>query len=556
MKWTVCGAVGILILSMAAIRSAPTETLTVEFYDAQGNLLTGLDVAAFTDAASRKVAADDHPGGRYELDLPPGKITFYTSGQLGSYNPHTVLLPEDFDSVLQLTLYQQGGQNLCANAAELELGSVTAGNTTGAGTDPGVAQTACGTSITEGGDMLFYDLTLLDDTLIAVSTCNDGNPATGSAEFDSKISVFCQNCDTADFTCVGGNDDGPGCADFSSAFTFCGRGFGTTYHIMVHGFLGATGSFELAVIDAGPCTSDEQCAQILGPPPLGACCFDNCDELTAVGINTSEALEVCAELSCSQDEFESERCEAAGGTYLGDDVPCVVLSDTSVSYSSTPALPIPDNDPGGVRDEIVVADNGGFVGDVDVDLVLTHTWIGDLRAAVTNKDTGTEVVLWNRNCGSSSTLDILSNDEGTQTFCGPAGGPTTGSIPPALTNGFESFLADFDGQAIDGAWSLHVDDNFTGDTGELTFWSLIFREGTSSCPTACEPVTPPDPGGPGNDEDSDSGDSADAGPEAFLATGRDNGAEGLIELDASTSEDEDNRQHDGRPGRRSGKPQR
>ncbi|MCP3980686.1 MAG: DUF4215 domain-containing protein [bacterium] len=534
-------------------------SLSVEFYDSVGNLLTDLDVSAFTDQASWKLSSDTSSNGTYEFSAQPGdKITFYATDQNRKYNPHTVLLPIDLAPTVQVVLFAPQSQHLCSEAETVNLGDVVpCGDTSGAGSDPNVTGGFCGTSITEGGDALWYDLTLAADTLVSLSTCNDGNPATGSSQYDSKISVFCQDCDSYDFTCVGGNDDGPGCADFSSAFSFCGRG-GSTYHILVHGFLGAAGTFELAVIDAGPCTADELCAPILPPPASGACCFDNCDALVAAGA-TNEALAICAEFDCQ--ELEAEACMTAGGAYQGDDVPCVVLSDTSSSFSSSPAMPIPDNDPVGARDEIIVAGNGGFVGDLDIDIVLTHSWIGDLLAAVTNKDTGTEVVLWNRNCGGSNLLDILSDDEGTQTFCGESGNATTGSIPPALINGFTSFLSDFDGQAIDGAWSLSVDDNFTADTGELTFWSLIFREGASVCPTACDPVTPPGaPGAPGppggGDEDSDGdGDSDDAGPEAFLATGRDDaaGAEGLLNLDAATEATDENTEHRARTGRTVGK---
>ncbi|MCP3981504.1 MAG: hypothetical protein GY716_19570 [bacterium] len=546
------GSLCMLALSVLLVAPAMAEDVSVEFYDSVGNLLTGLDVSAFTDTASQKAEANAHSDGTYEFAVQPGdKVTFYANDQIGKYNPHTVILPIDLAPTVQVTLFQQGGQNLCANGAAANLGDLVAGDSTGAGSDPNVTGGFCGTSITAGGDALWYDLTLAADTLVSVSTCNDGNPATGSAQFDTKISVFCQDCDSADFVCVDGNDDGAGCADFTSSITFCGRA-DSTYHILVHGFLGSAGAFELAITDAGPCTADETCAPIIPPPPTGACCFDNCDALTAAGA-TNEVLAICGEFDCQV--LEAEACMAAGGAYQGDDIPCVVLSDTSVSFSSSPALPIPDNDAAGARDEIVVAGNGGFVGDLDVDLVLTHTWIGDLSAIVSNKGTGTEVALWSRNCGSSNLLDILADDEGTQTFCGPGGGATTGSIPPALTNGFTAFLSDFDGEAIDGTWSLNVDDNFTADTGEITFWSLIFREGTPVCPTECAPVVPPDTGGGDEDEDSDSGDSGDAGPEAFIASGRDNaaGAEGLLNLDAATDASDTNNSHRARTGRSVGK---
>ncbi|MCP3980640.1 MAG: hypothetical protein GY716_15160 [bacterium] len=517
----------IVAVAGTVVSSEETGTVTVEFYDSAGNLLTGLDVVASTDTSSERASASDHPDGVYEFVASPGgKITFRASGRIAAYNPHIVLLPQELSvATVQIRLYQQGGQNLCQNAAEVNLGDVAAGDTTGAGvidpeqTDGGF----CGTEITEGGRGLWYDLTVSEATTVTFSTCNDGNPATGSAEFDTKISVFCRDCE--DLDCINGNDDGVDCANWTSSVTFCVEE-NATHHILVHGFNGATGPFELAIVPGEPCPAEGSFCNPVPPLPLtGACCFDNCDELTAAGAS-EEVFTICADFDCQV--LEEDECLLAGGAYQGDDAPCIVMSDASTVFSSSPNLPIFDNDPTGVSDEIVVSEDGRLIGDLDVALVLTHPWIGDLRAALTHVETGTEVVLWNRNCGDDSLLDIVSDDEGTQWSCGN-GEPTTGSIPPALTNGFTSFLSDFDLQTIDGTWSLFVDDENGGFTGWLTSWSLILREGTTVCPScpSAPPTTLPDP--PGPDEDSESG--ADAG--AFRASGRRaaSESEGLLELD-------------------------
>ena len=78
---------------------------------------------------------------------------------------------------------------------------------------------------------------------ITASTCN-------SADYDTKITAWCADC--PDLVCVDGNDDGVGCAGFTSTLTWCAAA-GEEYKIMVHGFLGDSGDFDLALDEGGPC---------------------------------------------------------------------------------------------------------------------------------------------------------------------------------------------------------------------------------------------------------------------------------------------------------------
>jgi hypothetical protein len=137
--------------------------------------------------------------------------------------------------------------DLCEDSVgPLEVGSVTPGSTTDATLDepPSID---CGTSVTAPG--VWYTVVGTGNTMTA-STCNDGDPSTGSANYDTKISVYCADCDTKE--CIGGQDDNfpAGCAGFSTKFDWPTIE-GNTYNVLVHGFSSATGDFELAILDDG-----------------------------------------------------------------------------------------------------------------------------------------------------------------------------------------------------------------------------------------------------------------------------------------------------------------
>jgi len=120
--------------------------------------------------------------------------------------------------------------------ALIAVGSITSGTTVG---KPTISFPFCGTSQT--APSTWYRV-VGTGNLLTASTCNDGNAATGSAEYDSKISVFT----SCGFQCVAGNDDGAGCLGFSSLVSWQSE-VGEEYNIIVHGFGTATGNFELSV---------------------------------------------------------------------------------------------------------------------------------------------------------------------------------------------------------------------------------------------------------------------------------------------------------------------
>ena len=122
--------------------------------------------------------------------------------------------------------------DVCQNAIELSAGSVISGSTVEASSD-GVA--VCGTSNPPGGRGIWYSYEPKETELVTVSTCS-------FADFDTILSVYSGSCDS--LICVDGNDDA--CPEFRSAVNFLADA-GIKYYILVDGFFGIPGDFELAI---------------------------------------------------------------------------------------------------------------------------------------------------------------------------------------------------------------------------------------------------------------------------------------------------------------------
>ena len=178
----------------------------------------------------------------------------------------------------------QPANDLCEQAiVPLSVPSITQGTTKGATFDD-VAY--CGTDNTAPG--VWYTV-VGTGTRITASTCGP------LFDYDTKISVFCRSCDEP--ICINGNDDNcpNATSPFLSTVTWCSQA-GAEYLILVHGFEGQVGDFELFLSEDGQtCEPELQCI------PVGACCL--------------------SDVSC-QDSYTQVECEEVGGLYQGDDTLC------------------------------------------------------------------------------------------------------------------------------------------------------------------------------------------------------------------------------------------
>jgi hypothetical protein len=157
-----------------------------------------------------------------------------------------------------------------------------------------------------------------------------------------------------------------------------------------------------------------------------------------------------------------------------------VWSFTTVNeLCSSPNLAIIDN--ATVSDSMTFS-TGDNVGDLNVYLDVSHTWVGDLQFTLEHDDTATTSMIINRPGNPATTFgcqednyDVTVDDEGGD----PAIEGQCSASPPAISGDAPggdpagNTLNVFDGEAFTGTWTLSVTDNAGGDTGTVNQWCLI-----------------------------------------------------------------------------------
>lgn len=156
--------------------------------------------------------------------------------------------------------------------------------------------------------------------------------------------------------------------------------------------------------------------------------------------------------------------EAAGNIfYAVNTTPFAVgytVTTTCNTYTNSTFTPIPDGANNYSTSVINVADNV-VISDVNVGINITHSYVGDL-ALVLVSPAGTQVFLWQGECGNANNINATFDNSGLTPNCGP----TTGNVLP------QGSLAEFNGQSSQGQWVLGFVDGFTGDSGTLNEWSV------------------------------------------------------------------------------------
>ncbi len=136
----------------------------------------------------------------------------------------------------------------------------------------------------------------------------------------------------------------------------------------------------------------------------------------------------------------------AAGDEMSFRVGADVASSAGARGESIAHRLIPDNDSDGIHDGITLSERG-TVSAVTVEVDITHSWIGDLRVSLLSPD-GATAVLFDRT------------------------GEDGDDIRATLTPDTLPALADLAGGAVNGQWSLHVQDLEGQDIGRLNRWAL------------------------------------------------------------------------------------
>ncbi len=163
--------------------------------------------------------------------------------------------------------------------------------------------------------------------------------------------------------------------------------------------------------------------------------------------------------------------EFVASTELGSDADTsndsttkTVVNLQCASVTNDTNFPIGPNQ-GTVTTSVISITNDVMVNDLNVNLNINHTWVGDLTISLIGPD-NTTVILADGVCGNCDNMvDVTFDDEATDPITG-ATDPITGPYQP------EGNLSDFDGLPTIGDWTLRIVDNANQDGGTLLDWTL------------------------------------------------------------------------------------
>jgi subtilisin-like proprotein convertase family protein len=146
--------------------------------------------------------------------------------------------------------------------------------------------------------------------------------------------------------------------------------------------------------------------------------------------------------------------------------------------------PIPDD--GGVTATVQVAGAGTHLRDVDVQTTIEHTYAADLDVVLTSP-AGTQVTLTADNAADRNNVfrGTLWDDEGGD--ANPPGAVTdnefqNNAVETPLVP--EEALGAYVGEDPNGTWTLRVEDDNNGDSGDLERWSVALTTCSAAPPSA------------------------------------------------------------------------
>jgi uncharacterized repeat protein (TIGR01451 family) len=155
-------------------------------------------------------------------------------------------------------------------------------------------------------------------------------------------------------------------------------------------------------------------------------------------------------------------------------VPTNAIAQAINQYSNTTVGAITDNNCGtaGQITRTFVVPTGYIVGDVNLGVLLTHTYRSDLRITL-QSPTGTAVTVltWTGNVQSGDNLNDLFDDEAAASITSHNAtviDPQT-PVPPPYSHSFQpnNPLSAFDGQNAVGTWTMVICDGVAVDTGNF-----------------------------------------------------------------------------------------
>ncbi len=149
---------------------------------------------------------------------------------------------------------------------------------------------------------------------------------------------------------------------------------------------------------------------------------------------------------------------------------------------------VPDNQIAGVDSIIEVAEDF-VIDDLSVQVLVAHTWVGDLVITLTSP-AGTRITLLDRpghpqtgdGCGNANVdLTFVDGAPNPENICEPIPVPWPVTVAAPVQP-----LSTFVGENAQGSWTLNVSDRAAAIQGTLFHWQLVPNPGFGSTCTSCD----------------------------------------------------------------------
>jgi hypothetical protein len=136
----------------------------------------------------------------------------------------------------------------------------------------------------------------------------------------------------------------------------------------------------------------------------------------------------------------------------------------------------------GTVEDTITIDATGEIDSIVLYLNITHSYVGDLIVDLEHVDTNTIIEVMNRVGSNEIALGCSSNNIGaflddTATLAVEDGCENVGANndSPALSGDLRPNdpLSDFDGEDLNGDWTIFVEDTVSGDGGMINSWCII-----------------------------------------------------------------------------------
>jgi len=115
----------------------------------------------------------------------------------------------------------------------------------------------------------------------------------------------------------------------------------------------------------------------------------------------------------------------------------------------------------------IPASENVLIGDVNIGIDLSHTWLADLTISITSP-AGTEIILMDGDCGQANDINVIFDDSGATFSCSDTNPAVNGLLKPS--NSLASLITENSA----GDWTLRVVDGYNEDGGSLNNFSLEF----------------------------------------------------------------------------------